>query len=98
MGHSVKNETWGRNRVANLDKQKQQEKELAYVRTALVEVQKALAMNEIKSSRLALRAVDISEEERFTALAALDAKELQIETNVKSMANVGNRVPAERSI
>merc|ERR1711972_1288972 len=52
-----------------------QEAELSSLRSLTVEMQCGLLMQSVKASRVALRCVDLSKEERQKALQSLDAKE-----------------------
>jgi hypothetical protein len=63
------------------ERQRQQAQELSALRGAVIEVQTDLSLHCVRTSRLAMQAVELSQEERQEALATLASKERQLKAD-----------------
>lgn len=84
-----------RNKVRDLEmKQQQQVKELAALRSVLIEVHVNLPLHAVRASRIALRSTELSREERKLALSSLEAKEQQIRFEIDKVRERNDQYPA----
>jgi uncharacterized protein YbjQ (UPF0145 family) len=63
------------------ERQRQQTQELSVLRGAIIEVQTDMSLHAVQTSKLAMRAVELTQEERQEALATLALKERQLKAD-----------------
>merc|ERR1711972_709305 len=73
----------------------QQTNELSVHRSLLIELHTNLSLHAVRASRIALRSLELSREERSLALASLETKEQQIRSDMEGVRERHEDLPLQ---